>query len=137
MIGAEVFFVVILLGGFLCRGNQIARQFIAANFNVVLGQLSGHKRQKRLGHFAMHQQRLGRIADAKSLALGIDGDGDRLIQIGVGVDVHVAVAREVLDDGHRGFCRYTANQPFTAAGDGQIDVFVEGEKLPDGFAVGR
>ena len=85
----------------------------------------------------MHQQRLGRVAHAQPLALGVDGDRLGHVEIGGAVDVDVAVAGEVLDDRHLGFGRDAANQPFAAARNGHVDVLRQREKMADRLAIGR
>ena len=62
------------------------------------------------GHVAMHHQRLGRVAHAQPLALGIHRDPLGHLQVGRAVDIHVAIAGEMLDDRHLGFRRHAANQ---------------------------
>ena len=82
----------------------------------------GDARQKRRRDVAVHHQRLGRVAHAHPLALGVDRDPLGHVQIGGAIDVHVAIAGEVLDDRHLGFGGHAANQAFAAARNRQVDV---------------
>ena len=47
----------------------------------------------------MHEQRLGGVADAGALRLGVEHDRLGVLEVGVGVDVDVAVARGGVDHG--------------------------------------
>ena len=85
----------------------------------------------------MHQQRLGRVADAHPLALAVDQNLLGHVEIGRRVDVHVAVAGEMFDDGHLGLGRHAANQPLAAARNRQVDVLRQRQKLAHRVAVGR
>ena len=55
--------------------------------------LGGPGKEAR-GDRAVDEQRLGRVADAGALGLGVDDDPDRHLEIGRGIDVDVAVARD-------------------------------------------
>ena len=54
---------------------------------------------------AWTSRRLGRVAHARPLGLGVDDDGERHVEVGGGVDVDVAVAVAVDDVGHGGVAR--------------------------------
>ena len=49
-------------------------------------------RQELAGDVAVDEKRLGRVADARPLCLGVDDDALGHVEIGGGVDVDVAVA---------------------------------------------
>ena len=103
----------------------------------LLCQRFADHRQELAGDVGMHEQRLGRVADAHALALAVDHDLAGHVEIGGRVDVHVAVAVEVFDDGHLGFGGDAANQAFAAARNRQVDVLGHRQELADGGAVGR
>ena len=65
--------------------------------------------QEGLGHGLVHDQRLGRVADARPLGLGVDEDVDGHVQVGGGVDVDVAVAVAVDHVRHGGVGSSTAS----------------------------
>ena len=69
----------------------------------------------------VHEQRLGRVADAGPLRLRVDGDRQRLLEVGGAVDVHVAVARRRVDHRHRRDALERLLQPLAAARDDQVD----------------
>ena len=69
----------------------------------------------------MDQERLGGVAHADALGLGIDDDVHRRLEIGAGVDVDVAVARSGLDDGDGGLLDDGTDEPGPAARHESID----------------
>ncbi len=69
----------------------------------------------------MDQQRLGRVAHAGPVGLGVEDDGQRLVQVGPGIDVDVAVAGPGLDHRDRRLLHDAADQPRAAAGDEHVD----------------
>jgi hypothetical protein len=85
----------------------------------------------------VHEQRLGRIAGAQLLRLGVVDDGERHLQIGRGVDVDVAVAVEVLDDRHLRFAGDALDQPLAAARNDHVDGFRRGDQVADDGPIGR
>ena len=54
--GAEKFGRIIRLARQLSRGDQLARGFVAADFDSAFRQGVPNVRQKRLGNVAMHQK---------------------------------------------------------------------------------
>ena len=84
----------------------------------------------------MHEQRLGGVADAHPLALGVDGDRFGHVEVGGLVDVDVAVAREVLENGHSRLGADASDQGLAASGNGDVDEVVHREKLAHSLTVG-
>ena len=97
----------------LSRGNVVialdkpgigacgARGLVAVNQHAVVMQHGHDRGQKRIGHSTVDQQRLGGIAHAHALGLGIDDNVERLIKVGGFMHVDVAVARARLDHRHK------------------------------------
>ena len=94
-------------------------------------------RQQRVGRVGMDQQRLGRVAHAHPLALGVDHQPLGHLGVGRAVEVDVAIAGVVLDDRHAGLFAHAADQALAAAGDGHVDVLRHAEQFAHGGAVGR
>ena len=69
----------------------------------------------------VHQQRLGRVADARPLHLRVVGDPLRHLQVGVLMHVDVAVARRRVHHRHLGDLLQRVLQPLAAARDDQVD----------------
>jgi hypothetical protein len=103
--------------------------------STLFGERLGHARQKLVGNFLVDEQRFDGVADAGTLAFGVDDDILRHVEIGIAVDVHVAHALVVFDDGDARFFRDGANQPFPAARDAEVDQVIELQQLVDGGAV--
>ena len=98
------------------------------------GQLGQHLGQELGGDGLVDEERLGGVADAGALGLGVDHDGERLVEVGRRVDVDVAVADARLDDGHGGLGHDGLDEPGAAAGDHQVDEPAGGQQRPDGVA---
>ena len=77
--------------------------------------------QERGRHVGVHEQRLGRVADARPLQLGVEHDRLGVLEVGARVDVDVAVARRRVDHRHRRDALERVLQPLAAARDDQID----------------
>ena len=77
----------------------------------------------------MHEQRLGRVAGAGALGLGVEDDPQRVVEVGARVDVDVAVARRRVDDRHLGDLGQRLLQPLAAARDDQVDDALLGRQL--------
>jgi hypothetical protein len=69
----------------------------------------------------VHEQRLGRVADARALGLGVEHDLQRGVEVGGGVDVDVAVARGRVDHRHLRDGAQRLLQALPAARDDQVD----------------
>ena len=78
---------------------------------VLVPQGAGGGRQVGGGDVDVDQERLGGVAHADALGLGVDDDVHRGLQVGAGVDVDVAVARSGLDDGDGGLLDDGADEP--------------------------
>ncbi len=73
-------------------------------------QHSHSREQKRVGHGAVDQQRLGGIAHAHALRLGVDDNVERFIKVGGFMHVDVAVARTRLDHRYKRLANAALNQ---------------------------
>ena len=69
----------------------------------------------------MHQHRLGRIAHADALSLGVQQDAHGHVDIGIFVDVYVAVAHARLNDRNSGVLHNVADERLTATGNEHVD----------------
>ena len=79
-----------------------ARALVAEQLDPGVGAARrGSPGRNSLGDGRVDEQRLGGVADAGALHLGVDGDPPRHLQIGVGVHVDVAVARRRVHHRHR------------------------------------
>ena len=85
----------------------------------------------------MDQQRLGRVADARTLDLGVEDDPGRHLRVGRGVDVDRADALVMLHDRHLRLGGDAADQALAAPRDRQVDVLGQGQQVADRRAVGR
>ena len=74
-----------------------------------------------VGDRRVDQQRLGGVADAGALGLGVEHDRQRPVEVGRGVDVDVAVADAGLDHRHRRLLDHRADQAGPAARDQHVD----------------
>ena len=81
----------------------------------------------------MHHQRLGGVADARALGLGVDHDVERAVEVGGRVDVDVAVAVTVDDDGDGRVVTDALDQRRTAARDEAVDDVGELHELDRGL----
>ncbi len=133
----EILGVPVVFGGRFGTRNELTRALVAAQFDLVFGESFGNAREKLVGDFVVDEQRLDGVADAGTLAFGVDDDLFRHVEIGVAVDVHVADALVVFDDGDARFFRDGANQPFPAARDAEVDQVIELQQFVDGGAVSR
>ena len=77
----------------------------------------------------MHQQRLGGVADAGALHLGVDHDLDRLLEVGARIDEDVAVAAGGIDHRDLRVLDQVFLERLAAAGDDQVDVFAHLQQL--------
>ena len=73
--------VIVALGkpGSSARG---AGGLVAVNQHAVVVQHGNDRGQEAIGHGAVHEQRLGGVAHAHALGLGIDDNVERLIKVG-------------------------------------------------------
>ena len=85
----------------------------------------------------VHQQRLGRAADAGAAQLGVQHDRARHGEVGVAVDIDVAVAFEVPDHRHARFLLHPRHQALAAARHDHVDVVRHArEHVADRGAIG-
>ena len=98
----------------------------------------GHdRRQKRIGHSTVDQQRLGGIAHAYALGLGINDNVECLIKVGGFMHVDMAIARARLDHRHKRFTHAALDQACTATRNEHIDDAAKLHELAGCLAVGR
>ena len=101
---------------------------VGAHLDAGGGERAQHARKEVSGDALVHEQRLGGVAHAGSLRLGVEHDRERLLEVGAGVDVDVAVAGGGVDDGHGGDRLQRLLEPLAAARDDQVDgVALRGE----------
>ena len=116
-------------------GEGGARRLVAAHLDALLREHGADPRQERRGDRGVDEQRLGGVARAVLLRLGVVDDRERHRQVGVGVDVDVAVAVEVLDHRHLRLARDPLDQALAAARDDEVDRLRRGDQVADGGAV--
>ena len=102
----------------------------------MIVQHGNDRRQKRIGHSMVDQQRLGGIAHAYALGLGINDNVERLIKVGGFMHVDVAVARARLDHRHKRLAHAALDQACTSARNEYVDNTAELHELAGGLAVG-
>ena len=110
-------------------GRSRRTRAIAAQLDAALAQRRERARQEGGGDVAMHEQRLGRVAHARPLHLGVDDDPLGHREIGGSVDVDVAVARGGVDHGHARHGADRLLQALAAARDDQVDDALELREL--------
>ena len=74
------------------------------------------------GDVAVDEKRLGGVADAGPLGLGVEGDRLRLVEVGGAVDVDVAHPDAGLDDGDGGLADDGLDEIGSPARDDEVDV---------------
>ncbi|KAG1539762.1 hypothetical protein G6F50_014453 [Rhizopus delemar] len=102
----------------------------------MLDEGRGQCGQDGNGGHGVDQQGFHGAADAVAIGLGVEGNAVRLVRIGRGVDIDMAVAVQMLDEGHAGFLRQAGDQALAAARHDDVDVFGHGDELAYGGAVG-
>ena len=93
--------------------------------------------QKSRRDAAVHEQRLGRVADTGTLDLGVEDDPLGHVKIGDGVDVDGTEALIMFHDRHVRLGGHPANEAFAAARDGQVDELGQAQEQADRVPVGR
>ena len=140
--GSQVFLAPIGFGGGLeqcgrSHGRQQAQRFGAtAHFHTLARKHHPHARQKVGGHATRHQQALSRVTRAVFLRFSVVGHFHGHVDIARIVHIGVAVAIQVLDDGHLGLAADALNQALATARDDDIHVSGHGDELAHGLAVG-
>ena len=112
------------------------RRRVAAHLDPLLREHRADRRQELRRHRRMHEQRLGGIAGAQLLRLGVVDDRQRHRQVGGGVDVDMAVAVEVLQHRHLGLAGDALDQALAAARDDEVDRLRRGDQEADRGPVG-
>ena len=113
-----------------------ARGLVAVNQYAVVVQHGNDCGQEAISNGTVDQQRLGGIAHAYALGLGIDDNVERLIKVGGFMHVDVAVARARLDHRHKRLAHAALDQACTAARNEYVDDTAELHELASGLAVG-
>ncbi len=108
---------------------------------AVHGDSGGAQREHDLGQELrgdrpVHEQRLGGVADARPVRLGVQRDPLGHLQVGVGVDVDVAVADSGLDHGHDRVLHDVVDQAGAAARDDHVDQAAGAHQMGHRLAVG-
>ena len=109
--------------------EQCGRALLRAQLDALLAQRGAGERQERRGDVGVDEQRLGRVAGAGPLRLGVEDDPQRVVEVGARVDVDVAVARRRVDDRYLGDLAERLLQPLAAARDDQVDDALLGGEL--------
>ena len=88
------------VGGRAPRGlaPRLLPRRVAVHGHPGIGQGVQSAGQERVGDAPVHEERLGGVADAGALRLGVDEDVDGHVEVGRCVHVHMAVAGARLDD---------------------------------------
>ena len=113
-----------------------ARGGVDAHLDALVREHRADHRQEARGDGGVHEQRLGGVARAHLLRLGVVDDRERHRQVGGGVDVDVAVAVEVLEHRHLRLARDALDQALAAARDDEVDRLRRGDQMADRGAVG-
>ena len=101
--------------------GQRARAPVDAQLHPRGLQRRQRARQEQRRRAAVHEQRLGRVADARLLDLGVEDDRLGGVEVGRGVDEDVAVARRGVDHRHGRDGLQRGLQPLAAAREDQVD----------------
>src|SRR3546814_19868678 len=90
-----------LLRPVLLRGGKdvvvLAEAGVAVDGDSLVVELLDDPREELVGDVLVDQERLGRVADAGAVGLGVDDDGCGIVQVGSRVDIDVAVANACTD----------------------------------------
>ena len=100
---------------------QRLRALVAAQFDPAAASAPSALGRKSRRDRLVHEQRLGRVAHARALDLGVQGDRERVLQRGRRVHVHVAVPGRRIHDRHGGHGLQRRLQPLATARDDQVD----------------
>ena len=106
-----------------------ASPLVAHELDPGVAQVREHAGQEPLGDAGIDQQRLGRVADARALDLGVVGDRAGHLKIGVLVNVDVAVARRGVHHRHGRHRLQRLLQTLAAPRDHQVHQALGGRQL--------
>ena len=112
------------------QGGRIGMQRHAA-----LRHLFAQRRQEGIGDITVYQQRLGGIAGARALGLGVNDDLQRRCDLGGIVDENMAHADTAGDHRDGGLLAAQLMQACAAARDQHIDVFIHLQHFADQRAI--
>lgn len=109
---------------------------VAAEGDAVFEEGGGYRREDGGEGGFVDEERLDGVAGGRVAQLGVQEDLDGHVGVGVLVDVDAAEAIGVAEDGDAGVVFDVADQFVGAAGDHEVDVFVEVEERGDDVAGG-
>ena len=139
--GGQVLLEPVLLGGVLELGfGDLAQDGLglgaAAHLHTFGGVNCTDFGQKFSGHAPRHQQAFARVAGAVLLGFGIVGHVHGHVDVARLVHIGVAIAIQVLDDGHFGLSADALNQTLATPRDDHVHKLRHGDELAHGGAVG-
>src|SRR5205823_1719096 len=109
-------------------------------FHAGDGKILADSLEQSRGGVLVKEQVLNGVADCAAGVAGLGVDADLadfgFHRIGRRIYVDVAVAGEMLENGDRGLLHNGADEALASAGDDEVDVAVELEKLGDERAIG-
>ena len=117
-------------------GTRSAGGLVTVNQHAVIMQHGNDCGQEAIGNGTVDQQRLGSVAHAHALRLGVDNNVERLVKVGGFMHVDMAVARARLDHRHQRLAHAALNQARAAARNEHVDDTAELHELAGGLAVG-
>ena len=94
---------------------------VADELDPMFVQHVGNARDERVGDRGVDDERLGGVAHARALGLGVHDDLGRFIEISLRVDVHVTVAVAVDDHGDGRVLADALDERRPAARDQAVD----------------
>ena len=139
--GGQVFLAPVLLR----RGHQLGpghrlqdgqRLRAAAHLHALGGIHRANLGQKVRRHAARHQQAFARVAGAVFVGLGVVGHLHRHGDVAGVVHIGVAIAIQMLDDGHLGIAADALDEPLAATRNDHVHKLRHGDELAHGLAVG-
>jgi hypothetical protein len=133
----EIFRVPVRLGGRGGLRDQCARALAATQLHPRIDEPTRHGGEEPRSHLAMDEQRLERVAHARSLGLGIQREADRHVEVGRGVHEEMDEPLVVLEHGHARCLVDPAHEVLASARDDEVDESVQLQERAHGGAVGR
>ena len=134
--------MVILLGGHgegdVPESLQfLRRRSVDAQLHTCLLEGLGHEGEGGAQQAFVDNEVFGRVADAGTLALGVDGDLDGRLTVDRLVEVDIADTLVMLDDRHAGVFSDKADKSLAAPGNEAMDVLIQLQEHAEGVAVNR
>jgi hypothetical protein len=123
--GVEIFGAPILFHGW--RDARIGRLhgLVAAHGAARVEQHGNQGLEMRLDTGPVHQQRLGRTADAGAAHLGVQHDGLRHLQIGPGMHIDMVEPFEMREDRNPCLLLDSRHEALASAGHDHVEIAVE------------